>query len=1183
MRMQVNDTVGIRWRHSAMRYLVVLLLLFPSFVRAQISIEVKQQPLKEILKLIESKSEYRFFYNEGLTGLDQECTLKVNNTSIDKVMSQLLSQTSINYKKDKDNLIVLYQKTAGQPQDVPNETAKKNGKGITGFVKDEEGQPLPGVTVTVKGNKQGVMTDLDGAYTIQNIEDNSVLEFSFIGMRKQEVAVKGQNSVNVVLQDDAIGLNEVVAVGYATQKRVNVIGSVATINSKSLDSRPVTNLSSALAGLATGVYVRNTSGKPGGDGADILIRGTGTLNSTGPLVIVDGIAGSTTGVNPNDVESISVLKDAATAAIYGSLASNGVILITTKSGSQGKVSVNYSGNTSITKPNNLPGFVSDYVQHMQLVNQGYSNIGQAPVYTDATIALWQNAKANPNGLTSEGIPNYVAYPNTKWAEEVFRNKLLQNHNISLRGGTQTTQFLLSAGYMNNPGTMPNTGAERYQLRINLQSKVTNFLTVGTQTFGSVQNSSVTDMNTVFQYLTATVPGVYSKYNGKYGYPSAAEESATANNPLASLYSLGGDNTTSLLNTTVFANFDIIKGLSMEAKAHYDNSFTENNMHNVPQERWNFATNTIGNAATSPGQLYTQYSLYKNYNVILEDVLKYNTTIAEKHDIGALAGYNQQYFKLYNFTTRKTGLLDESLTTLNTATNMTSISGDAYDFALRSFFGRLNYAYNQRYLFEAVFRYDGSSRFSKDSRWGFFPAFSGGWRISEEPFMKNFSKYIDNLKLRASWGKTGNNASGNYDYQATYNTTQYSFNGVASNGLIQKKSANPNLKWETTTTTNLGLSGNLLKGALNFELDVYRGFTEGILFVPTIPLTAGTATAATQNIAQVTKKGIEFTLGYNGRFNDFRYSVSGNIAYNYNKVKKYKGTLEEGYFINANGEREYSSNLGSVSTGTTQRIIEGHRINEYYLYPVYKGNGSYTNKDGYVNINGGPKDGMIRTEQDMNWLKMMMAEGYIFQPSGDVSKSKIWYGDLIYADTNGDGIYGNSYDQKFTGKNASPTINYGVNMNFAYKGFDMSMIWAGSAGMSYYWNELYMNQSIVALGKAVPTLVANNHYYYNETNPSDPANNTSAHYPRLKTTDPQNTRASDFYLYNASYLKLKSLQLGYTLPEQLTKRASMSNVRVFIGGENLLTITDYPGMDPEVGASIAYPTMRQYTLGLNITF
>jgi len=568
-------------------------------VNAQISINVRQQPLKDVIKLIESKSEYRFFYNESLKGLDRLCTLKTDNVSIDKLMSQLLSELPINYRKENSKLIVLYQKL--EKEGGVNSQKQKIHK-VSGSVRDDKGSPLPGATVIIKGDKQGVITDVDGAYTMQEVGDNAILEFSFVGMKKQEVAVDGQTSINVTLHDASIELNEVVAIGYATRKKVNVIGSVATIGSKVLENRPVTTLSSALSGLASGLYVHNTTGKPGSDGASILIRGTGTLNSTSPLVIVDGIVGSMDAVNPNDVENISVLKDAATAAIYGSLASNGVILITTKKGSKENVTVSYSGNFSITEPNNLPVFVSDYVRHMQLVNEGYSNIGQNPVYTDATIALWENAKAHPNELNSLGVPNYVAYPNTNWSKVIFQNKLLQNHNVSLRGGNQTTQYLLSVGYLNNPGTMPNTASDKYQVRINLQSKIAKFLTIGTQTFGSVQNSSVVDLNTVFSYLTATVPGVYPKYNGKYGYPSASEESATANNPLASLYSIGGDNTVTRINTTLFANVDIIKGLVLESKVHYDYSYTENNNHPVPLERWNFATNTIGNAATSPGQL-----------------------------------------------------------------------------------------------------------------------------------------------------------------------------------------------------------------------------------------------------------------------------------------------------------------------------------------------------------------------------------------------------------------------------------------------------------------------------------------------------------------------------------------------------------------------------------------------------
>lgn len=465
-------------------------------------------------------------------------------------------------------------------------------------------------------------------------------------------------------------------------------------------------------------------------------------------------------------------------------------------------------------------------------------------------------------------------------------------------------------------------------------------------------------------------------------------------------------------------------------------------------------------------------------------------------------------------------------------------------------------------------------------------------------MKNMNDYVSNLKLRASWGKTGNNVMnadaslGNYDYKAVYGSTPYSFNGLPVNGLIQSKFANGDLRWETTTVTNLGLDGSLFKGAVNFEVDLYNKFTEGILYVPTIPLTVGTATAATKNIAEISNKGVELTLGYNGKSGEFKYGVSGNFAYNFNRVKKYKGALQQGYTTDANGNQVYSSNLGSVSNGTITRILEGQQANQYYLYNVYKGNGSHNNADGSLNINGGPKDGMIRTPQDLAWLQNMVSAGYTFQPTGGTAgKTNITYGDLIYADNNGDGIYGNTYDQTFSNVSATPKYNFGLQLNFAYKGFDLSMLWAGSAGMKYYWNALGYNSSIVSLGNAVSTLIANDHYYYNAANPSDPANNINAHYPRLKnTTDVQNSGvASDFYLYNASYVKLKNLQLGYTLSSNISKKAGMNRVRLYVSGENLFTITKFPGLDPELGvlggqyAGVAYPTMRQYTLGLNVTF
>ncbi|MBB2151411.1 SusC/RagA family TonB-linked outer membrane protein [Pedobacter gandavensis] len=1061
---------------------------------------------------------------------------------------------------------------------------------VTGTVKDSKGEAMPGVSVKVKDTKTATVTTADGKFSLAVPSEQSVLVLSFIGYDTKEVTVGASRNLNVTLQEQNNNLNDVVVVGYGVQKKVNVIGSVSTIDAKSLENRPVTNISSALAGLSSGVFVKQGSGKPGSDGATIRIRGTGTINNNNALVVVDGIVGSMDAVNPNDVESISILKDAAASSIYGSLAANGVILITTKKGTKGKTTVTYSGLASIAKPANLPTFVTDYITHMNLVNEGYRNLGQTPVYTDATIALWAAANANPGGFTAQGIPNNVAFPNTNWGKTIFENNLVQQHNISLNGGTEKTQYLLSGLFLNNPGVMANTGSDKYSLRINLQSKITDFLTVGTQTFGSYQNYGLASTDNAFNFLRQTTPGVYPMYDGKFGFPAAAEESATANNISAYLYGTGGEDNESRLNTTVFAKFDILKGLSFETRFNYQTRQEEFNNHSITNERWNFATNTLKTAATTPDQLSTSYGFNKNKSYTIDNVLNYKTTIAKDHDIAALVGYNQNYYKYYNFGASKKGLIDETITTLSSATNLVSATGSAYDYALRSYFGRLNYAYKNRYLVEGVFRYDGSSKFSSENRWGFFPAFSAGWRISEESFMSGLNEYVGNLKLRASWGKTGNNVMntdpslGNYDYQALYGPTNYSFNGAASTGLISTKFANRNLVWESTTTTNIGLDGNLLKGALTFEIDLYKKYTDGILFPPTIPLTTGTATAATENIAQMSNKGVEISLGYHGKAGDFKYGVSGNFAYNFNRIKKFKGPLQAGYTTDAAGNTVYTSNLGNISSGGTNRVLDGHEYNEYYLQTVYKGSGNYFT-DGKVNVGGGPKDGMIRTTDDMAWLNAMMAAGYTFQPTAGVSKTKIYYGDLIYADNNGDGFYGNSFDGQFMNKSSTPRYNYGAGINLSYKNIDMSMIWAGSAGMWYYWNATGYNNSIVSLGNAVSTLIANDHYYYNDANPSDPANNITAHYPRLKnTTDAQNAAvASDFYLYNASYLKLKNLQIGYTIPEKISQKASISRARIYFSGENLWTITKYPGLDPEIGANVGYPTMRQYSVGLNVTF
>jgi TonB-linked SusC/RagA family outer membrane protein len=963
------------------------------------------------------------------------------------------------------------------------------------------------------------------------------------------------------------------------------------------------NTSSALAGLAAGLSVRQGSGRPGADGATIRVRGLGTLNDNTPLFLVDGIIVSNIDVvNPNDIESISILKDAASAAIYGAQGANGVVLITTKKGSKDKFSITYSGMASWTSPINKLNMVTDYAEHMKLINEGATNVGQAAIFTDATIQEWVDAKNNPKGTNVNGVPNWLAYPNTDWFDVIFQNNLSQNHNISATGGSEKSSFLISFGYQDNQGVMAKTGSKRYQMRVNVESKPFKFLTVGMQNFATVINSELGNTESAFNFLSQTTPGVYPKYKGKYGYPSAAGESGTANNIMRFLEGTDGRDLRTRLSSSVYANLALFKGLSFDSRFNYSPNFDEYNSYPVRSERWDFATNTLREAATALSAADSYYSFAKSYSYTLEEILRYNTTINDVHEIGAIAGYNEYYSNNYNFNATKKGLLDYSVTTLTpTSEILNRASGSESDRAIRSYFGRVNYGFKSRYLLEANIRRDGVSQFAPARRWGTYKSFSAGWRISEEPFFANVNPgWVNELKLRGSWGDLGNNRVPDYVYQATYGAVGYSFNGIAVNGVRPSIIANPGLRWETTRVTNLGLDVNLFnKSNLDLSVEVYRKSTYDVLINPSIYLTAGVVSPPWINQPEVENKGIEVTTTWKNKVGEVEFAVGGNFTYNHNKVTKYRGPLVEG-FNEVNGTPVYSSNIGNVSDagkylnadGTQVAVpgtilIEGHMLNEFYLPTVYHGDGSYFNGDGSVNVNGGPTSGMIRTPEDLAWVQAMMTAGYKFQGSASVAKNQLYYGDLIYADNNEDGVYGSSFDNVFTGKSSTPKFLFGLNISATWKNFDFAMIWSGAAGMHYLYNTIY-NRSTVRNGTLVNSKAADNRYYYNDADPADPANNIDGSMPRLKLTggagDAINDRASDFWLFNASYIKLRNLQIGYTLPESLSTKAHISRARIFASGENLLTITKYPGLDPEIDNGLVnYPTMKQYAVGVNVTF
>jgi TonB-linked SusC/RagA family outer membrane protein len=1167
----------------------------------KVSLNLKNAKVEDVLNQIEKSSEYYFAYNQKLINVNRKIDISANNKAIKEVLHDIFKNTNTDFVVINHQIVLSPKQISDE--DLAGIQQQKKGIVVTGSVKDEKtGESLPGVSVLIKGTSRGAITDGQGKFSITVNDPNAVVSFTFMGYDRQDINLSGKTSITIAMASNIKSLEEVVVVGYGTQKKVNLTGSVSSVSfAEQALTRPVTNVSSALAGLSSGVTIRQGVGKPGEDGATIMIHGQGTLNNSAPLVIIDGMEGVLDAVNPNDIESVSILKDAASASIYGSRAANGVILVTTKKGNKDRISVSYSGHFSVAQPSNLLGFVNDYPRFMKLMNESARNIGTAEVFSQNTIDAWTTANKNPNGLTANGVPNWVAYPNTNWQKEVYQSNLVQDHTISVNGGTKNTTFLLSAGYMDDPGLVQNTGIKRYTFRANVEANVNKWLTLGTRTYGSMQDKALGNYSNLLTYMKATTPGLIGMYKGQYGYPEAPEESATANNVFGFLNASNGTDMSSRFNTTLYSKITFMKGLSWDFNFNYTKRLDEYNSYTNPDaaQRLKFSTGTIMAPKTDPSLMTTYYNTYVNYSYTLENLLRYETTIAKNHSISALVGYNEYYYDEYNHDSNQKGLIDASIYTPNTATLMQSITGTETDRALRSVFGRVNYGFKDRYLFEANLRYDGSSRFSTDSRWGVFPSFSAAWRLSEEDFIKKLG-IVQNLKLRASWGQLGNNASGDYDYQSLYgkeyilpNNTKayysYSYNGVLVAGLASGKIPNSLLKWESTNVTNIGLDASFLNSRLSTEIDVYNKVTNGILTTPPVYLTLGLKTAPTQNTAEVTNKGIDVTVRWKDKIGDLNYSVSANLAYNHNEVTKYKGKNVNEWRKDAiTGADVYYSNIGDVSSGGSTRVLEGHAINEYYLLSLYKGTGSYFNTDGTVNKNGGPKDGMIRTPDDMKWLQAMTTAGYKFMPNQGVSPNKIWYGDFIYADKNNDGIYGSSYDNEFQGSSSMPKYSFGTQINVSWKNFDLGMVWAGNAGFKLYWLEQGYDMSNLRYGLAIGSLVADNHYYYNAGNVTSSTistDNINAKYPRLKLneTDGQNIQASTFYLYDASYIKLKNLSVGYTLPKNVAKKIFTERVRVYFSVENLFTITKFPGLDPEAGANTNYPTLRQVSLGANITF
>lgn len=1186
------------WKHLAFfRFFSLVLLINMLFIfpvsanlrvlqHTKVTIKQTNAPLSRIISDIEQKTGYSIIVRLNDVDVKEKYSIDEEDKSLYQVLTTLFQDKDISFEI-KGNSISVFRPEKSQSNNS-GQTVR-----LSGIVTDEQGEPIIGANVIEKGTTNGVITDIDGNFSL-NINENAILQVSYIGYIAQEIRVRNQASISIRLKEDTQALDEVVVVGYSTQKKVNLTGSVSTVNFDNVSSRAITDASQILNGASPGLQIMQSSGAPNAESFSYNIRGVGTLNSSGPLILVDGMEQSVSMVNPSDIASVSILKDAASCAIYGNRGANGVVLITTKNGTDGKINITYDGTVSYNEPFKTIHTISDYVRYMELMNESSGNLGNSAMFSQSSIDTWKAANANPNGIAASGYPNYVAYPNTDWWDEIYSNQLMQKHTVSIDGKDSRTGYSMSLSYIDNPGVIKNTGYSRYMARVNLYSDVTSWLRVGTRTWGNVTDQDVSDsgQNIFFSSINTQkmLPCTYPFYDGKYGAPEGPEDDPQSHNPLWDLALVDGHDKYTQIYTDWYAQAKFLKYFTYNFDFYYNDLRREKKTVDTANGKYSFSKGAYSTGAADPSTLYS-YMYYTRENTTkLNHLLNYNQSFGS-HDVSAMFGYEEQKYRYRVTDVSKLGLTDAGINDLNAATTPYSTAGFGTEYASRSYFGRVNYAYKSKYLFEFNLRHDGSSRFAPDERWGTFPSFSAGWRITEESWLRS-AQWLTNLKLRASYGKLGNNTlgsnkdlDGNYDWQSVYSAANYSTGQALVSGIAITSIANSMLTWEETAVTNIGFDFGFLDNKLTGNIDAYNKLTTGILYRPDMYMSMGTAEAPRENIAEVTNRGIEFELGWRDNIGkDFSYSVRGQFSFNKNFVSKYKGELERGW--NAD-HTEYTTNIGDVSTsndGGRMRVIEGRQINEFYLPNVYKGSGSYFNGDGSVNINGGPRDGMIRTEKDMEWLQAMQDAGYSFQPYNNIAKNAIWYGEYIYADSNGDGIYGNSYDSEFQGTSTTPKYNFGLQATAYWKDFDFSMSWSGSAGFSIYYYGTSRNSSETVYGYAIPDKVANNHYFYDPENPSDSRTNLTSKQPRLvNISGAQSSASSSLHLEKGDFIKLRNLTLGYTLPKEISKKFYVERLRVYATGENLFAITGFSGQDPEMRINVGYSTMRQYAFGVNVTF
>ncbi len=1072
-------------------------------ISQKITLQGDNLSVKDYLNTIEKQTDYLFIYDAGVN-VNKKISVNMVGKSIREVLDNLSTQLGLNYSQ-KGSYIVL---SSHKVKETSIPVVAQQKKTITGVVTDDLGEPIIGANVIEKGTTNGIITDINGKFTL-DIAPGAVIQFSYIGYNTQEVKVGNQSTLAIQLVEDTQALSEVVVVGYGIQRKVTTTGAVTKLEGDEINKMTVVNATKALQGLSPGITVVDRGGAPGSDDPEIYLRGVGTTGNAKPLVLVDGIEMSLSQIPSSEIENISVLKDAASASIYGSRAAHGVILVTTKRGKEGKVKLSYDGTIGFQDRAVKAEQVSAR-EYMTMVNEALVNSGGSNKYSEDDI------------LATERGDDLYNHSYLNWGDEVYKPTYITQHTLNLTGGSEVGRYLVSFDYLDQPGLVKNTEYQRYSYRVNTDLNIGKMLKVSSDvTYRHIDRLWPEALGSVQYDVWSMQPTSPVRYeNGDYRLDKQNRNAIS----LMDMDVVGEDRyNKDVVYGQVKADFEPIKDLVFTGMASLNGSWDRRKIHYKNHKYYNEVGELI-TQRNNPNSV--KDSRNDSYQMTLRFLANYKKRFGDDHDLALLYGMEQISYRNYYSMAQRKDLISDALPDISLGSAGSQFAeGYPTKWGINSFFGRVNYGFKDKYLFEANIRTDGSSRFAKGHKWGVFPSFSAAWRISEEGFMKNLG-FVDNLKLRASWGQTGNERIDAFMYLPQYNTSNVVMNGSLVSAVYQKKMANPDVTWETVEQTNIGLDFGFLNNSIYGELDWYSKDTKDILLALGIPHFIG-LDAPEQNAGVVRNSGIEAMVGFRKTFGEFTFNTSFNLAYNKNE------------WIDRGGDDK------NISGYNIQTI--GSPLNAFYIYQA---------------------DGLIANEQELEEYRAK----YKSDPRG---MSDLHAGDVKLVDTNNDGTIDPDDRQIFASN--IPKFTYGWNISGEYKGFDLSLLFQGSSGA----NRMMYGEWIEGPSYEAFTGV---HFRDRWTEENQ---NGNAEMPRLEAANNRNASTyNSFFLKKTNYLRLKNAQLGYTFSKGITDKLRITKLRLYVSGSNLLTFSSlYQGLDPEGKSDRIndFPPLKIVNFGVNIIF